>query len=170
MTYSKTYRCQNHYRGSDCHCLRGNGIVRGIVWVNGFAWIGFVSLNDTDSIDQAFAIIWWNNWNWNSLNRFQVSFSLFIFYYFSAKPPFESSIIFDWSSFDRRFRPESKYVRAGQVLVWPAILVMEHMASSVMLQTLIWHLKVIDSVADEPRVAPVKANCLLNFQNHDFDF
>ena len=102
------------------------------------------------------------------LNRFQVSFSLLFFRYFSSKPSFESSIIFDWSSFDRRFRPESKYVRAGQVLVWPAILVMEHIASSALLQTLIWHLKVIDSVADEPRVAPVKANCLLYFQNLDF--
>lgn len=102
------------------------------------------------------------------LKRFQVSFSLLFFRYFSSKPSFESSIIFDWSSVDRRFRPESKYVRAGQVLVWPAILVMEHIASSALLQTLIWHLKVIDSVADEPRVAPVKANCLLYFQNLDF--
>ena len=42
----------------------------------------------------------------------------------------------------------------------PALFVVEHVASSDFLQTLISHLKVIDSVADDTRVAPVKANCL----------
>ena len=96
------------------------------------------------------------------LKRFQVSFSFLFFRYFFSKPSCESSIIFD-SSVDRRFRPELKYVRAGQVFFVPALFVMEHVASSVLLQTLISHLNFI--VADDSRVTPVKANCLLFFQN-----
>ena len=102
------------------------------------------------------------------LKMFQVIFSYSFFVKYLLKPSFESSTIFDskwWSlSGDRRLRPELKYVRAGQVFAVPALFVVEHVASSDFLQTLISHLKVIDSVADDPRVAPVKANCLFNFQ------
>ena len=142
----KTHRRQNNNCGSNCHCLR---------------WSWIVPLNDTNSIDQAFTLLWWNHWDWDCLRK--VSGHFFLIHFFVKcflKPSFESSTICDWSAVDLRFRPELKYVRAGQVFAVPALFVVEHIASSDVLQTLISHLKVIDSVADDPRVAPVKANCL----------
>ena len=61
----KTHRRQNNHCGSNCHCLR---------------WRWIVPLNDTDSIDQAFTLLWWNHWDWDCLKK--VSSQFFLIHFF----------------------------------------------------------------------------------------
>ena len=61
----KTHRRQNNNCGSNCHCLR---------------WSWIVPLNDTDSIDQVFTLLWWNHWDWDCLRK--VSGHSFLIHFF----------------------------------------------------------------------------------------
>ena len=60
----KTHRRKNNNCGCNCHCLR---------------WSWIVPLNDTDSIDQAFTLLWGNHWDWDCLRKVSGHFFLLIF-------------------------------------------------------------------------------------------